>query len=132
MTIRNASTLRKVLIADTATSTLSALSLVVASGLVASLTGLSQTLLFWIGVGLVPWAAFLAYVTSREELSRMILFDVVLVNSLWVAASIVLLFSGLIAPNLFGTVFIVAQAALVAVFALLQAQGLRAAEQQAA
>lgn len=132
MTIRNALTLRKVLIADTATSTISALSLVVASGLVASLTGLSQTLLFWIGVGLVPWAAFLAYVTSREELSRMILFDVVLVNSLWVAASIVLLFSGLIAPNLFGTVFIVAQASLVAVFALLQAQGLRAAEQQAA
>jgi len=50
---------------------------------------------------------------------------VILINALWVAASIVLLLSGWVAPNALGTVFVIVQALAVAVFADLQYLGVR-------
>jgi hypothetical protein len=50
---------------------------------------------------------------------------VIVTNALWAAASVVLLLSGWVAPTALGYAFVIAQAAVVAVFGELQYTGLR-------
>ena len=47
------------------------------------------------------------------------------INALWVAESVAILALGWVAPNALGVAFVLAQALIVAVFAGLQAVGLR-------
>ncbi len=131
MTIHISTFLRRVLALDAATSGVAAVALVFAAGPLAELTGLPQPLLFWAGIVLVPWTAALAIFSSRTTMPRLALVDIAAINALWVAASVALLATGWVSPNTFGILFVLAQAAGVAVYALLQAGALRQSAQAA-
>jgi len=69
--------------------------------------------------------ALLFYLSTREQLSRSIVWAVIAANGAWVAASGLLLLSGRIEPTLLGYVFVLGQAVAVAGFAEAQYVGLR-------
>ena len=94
--------------------------------------------LLWKNFGLVKGIGFDSWrrvgpvlpaikVYNQREVDELILVDIVALNVLWVAASIFLLFSEAIAPNMLGIAFVCAQALAVALFAELQFVGLRRA-----
>lgn len=117
--------LRMVLLLDAAASGVMALLLIAGATLLAPLLALPQALLVWAGVLLVPWTIMLVMLSRKDALPRLVLYDVVAVNALWVAASLGILVAGLVSPNLLGAAFIVVQAVAVAGFAVLQLAGLR-------
>lgn len=119
--------LRQVLRADALVSGAAGLLMVLGAPYLAPLLGLPQALLFWAGVALVPFVALLVVVAARGEASRLMLFDIIGVNALWVAASFGVLLSGALEPNVFGYAFIIAQALTVALLAELQFVGMRRA-----
>jgi hypothetical protein len=77
------------------------------------------------GLLLVPYVALVAFVGTRETISRPAVHAIIVLNVLWVAASIGLLMGGSVAPTALGTAFVIAQAVAVGVFAELQFVGLR-------
>ena len=87
--------------------------------------GLPEPLLRIAGAVLLPFAALVAYLSLRPYLPRIAVWAVVLVNVLWAADSVLLLMSGWVAPTAAGTVFVLAQAAVVLMYAELQYMGLR-------
>jgi hypothetical protein len=117
--------LRYALIADAAVSGATGLLMIAGAGLLADFLNLPFALLREAGLVLVPYVAFVAYVGTRERISRAAVWAVIAANLLWAAASALLLLSGWIAPNLLGTLFVVVQAVAVALFAELQFMGLR-------
>jgi hypothetical protein len=123
--------LRKVLYLDAATSGAAAILCIAGASFLAPLTGLPAGLLFWAGIVLVPFVAMLLALARRIAAPRLILIDVAAINTLWVAASLGLLVSGLVEPNAFGILFILAQALAVALFAALQFAALRGTPVQA-
>lgn len=125
MTIRNTPFLRRVLVLDTAMSGVAALAFIAGAGLIASLTMLPQALVFWAGVVLVLWTAFLGWVASRAEIAGLVLKDIVGINVLWAAASFGLLVGGLVQPNALGIALVIVQAVAVAALALFQSMALR-------
>lgn len=117
--------LRSVLLVDAAASGAMALLLAAGAGFLGPFLGLPVSLLFWAGVVLIPWTALLLMLARRTKASRLLFYDVVVINALWVAASLGILVGGLVEPNLLGTAFIIAQALAVAGLAVLQLAGLR-------
>lgn len=124
--------LRNALLLDAVASGATALLAIVGAPLLAPLLGLPQDLLFWAGVVLVPFVAFLLITARRQAVARLALIDIIGINALWVAASLSLLVSGFVSPNALGVAFVVVQAVAVALFAELQFIGLRRATAQAA
>jgi hypothetical protein len=80
---------------------------------------------------LLPYAAFVALIATRGQVHRGAVWAIVIINALWALDSIILLFTGWVAPNLLGYGFIIVQAVVVALFAELQFLALRRAPQQA-
>jgi hypothetical protein len=111
--------------ADAATSAACGLLMVLAAGPLATMLGLPEMLLRGAGGALLPFSGALAYMSLRPKLPRIAVGAVVLVNGLWAADSVLLLMSGWVAPTLAGTVFILAQAGAVGLYAALQSVGLR-------
>ncbi|GII97212.1 hypothetical protein [Sinosporangium siamense] len=99
--------------------------LAVAAGPVADLFGLPVPFVRWTGIILLPLGAFIGFVATRPQHPRGAVWTIVALNALWAVDSVVLLFTGWIDPNVFGVVFIVAQALLVAAVAEMQVIGLR-------
>ena len=122
---RSSNFLRRALQADAAMSGAAALLLLIGASALEPLLGLPATLLRYAGVLLVPFVAFVAFVATRVELSRPAIWVIILVNAAWTAASLLLLVSGWVNPTTLGYLFVVVQAAAVAVFAELQWVGLR-------
>jgi hypothetical protein len=89
------------------------------------LLGLPVALMREAGLLLVPYVAFVAYVGTRETISRPAVQAIIAINVLWVAASIGLLMSGYLAPTVLGYAFVIFQAVVVGLFAELQLIGLR-------
>ena len=116
---------RQILFIDAAGSGAAGLLMVAGSPFLSPLLGLPENLLFWAGLALFPFVAFLIAVARRGEASRLVLIDIIAINALWVAASFGLLASGAVAPTLLGYAFVVAQALAVALLAGLQLVGLR-------
>ncbi len=85
-------------------------------------------LLFYAGVSLFPFAAYLAYLGRRETIAAPLVWTVIALNALWTIDSILLLLIGWVAQNAFGYVFIVAQAACVAFLAGFEYLGLKRSE----
>lgn len=121
----NETLLRRALLADAVISAATGLLLAVGASLLSDLLQLPEPLLRFAGLALLPFAAFVAVVATRERVSRAAAWAVVLVNALWALDSVVLLVAGWVAPNLLGFGFVLAQAAVVAGFAALQVMGLR-------
>jgi hypothetical protein len=123
--IRSSSFLRRVLLVDAATSGAMGLALIFSGSLLADLLQLPAALLSQTGVVLIPFAAFVGYLATREQPPRFAVWTVIALNVVWVVDSIVLLWSGWVAPNALGYAFVVAQAVAVGILAELEYVGLR-------
>ncbi len=125
MTARLSPFLRRVLLTDAAISGAAGGLMILGANVVDRLLGLPPTLLFWAGISLLPFAATLVFLATREAVSRTAVWAIIGVNALWVADSILLLLTGWVAPTGLGVAFIIMQAVAVALFAELQYMGLR-------
>ena len=126
--MNNTPFLRNALMLDAAVSGAAALLMIAGAPFLSPLLQLPESLLVWAGIVLVPWVALLLALSRRPSISRVLLIDVIGLNALWAAASIGLLFTGWVSPNMLGYGFVVAQAAAVAVFAELQFIAMRRGE----
>ena len=117
--------LRYTLLADALASGATGLLLIAGAGLLAGLLGLPAGLMREAGLVLVPYVAFVAYVGTRESISRPAVQAIVVCNALWAAGSLLLLVTDYVAPSALGYAFVIGQAAVVAVFGELQFVGLR-------
>jgi len=95
-----------------------------AANMLAPLLELPIRLLEYAGLSLLPIAAFIAWVATRSNLSRLGVRVVIAGNAAWVAGSALLFVSGWVSPNLLGSGFIAAQAATVVLLAGLEYVGL--------
>jgi hypothetical protein len=120
--------LRRALVADAIFSGVSALGLTFGAGAFASLFNLPETLLLETGLFLIAYTALVGWLGSRTSVPKALVTIVVAGNAAWTLASIALLFSGAVAPNLLGEITVVAQAIATGVFAELQYVGLRRSE----
>jgi hypothetical protein len=123
--INPSSFLRRALLADAAFSGVSALLLTFGAGMFASLLSLPEALLLETGLFLIAYAAFVGWLGTRQTTLKILVLIVVAGNAAWTLASIALLFSSAVSPNLLGEIFVVAQAIATGVFAELQYVGLR-------
>jgi hypothetical protein len=121
--------LRRALLADAVFSGLSALVLSTGAGALASLLALPEILLRETGLFLIAYAALVGWLGTRTSMPKVFAWIVVAGNAAWTAASIALLFSGWVAPNLLGEAAVAMQAIAVGVFAELQYVGLRRSAQ---
>lgn len=119
--------LRTALLLDAIASGAVGLAMAAGASLLAPLLSLPEPLLFWAGLAFLPWAAALIWAARRQTVARILVIDIIALNALFVAICMALPASGLIAPNMLGTLFILAQGAIVAGFAILQWIQLRAA-----
>jgi hypothetical protein len=120
--------LRRALLADAIFSGASALLLSLGAGALAPLLDLPQALLRETGLFLIAYTALVGWLGTRPSLLKALVAIVVAGNAAWTIASVALLFSGWVMPNLLGEVLVAAQAIVVGVFAELQYVGLRKSE----
>jgi hypothetical protein len=117
--------LRRALLADAIFSGVSAVLLTLGVSVLASLLSLPEALLRETGLFLVAYAALVGWLGTRPSMPKALVWIVVAGNAAWALASIALLFSGWVAPNLLGEAAVALQAVAVGVFAELQYVGLR-------
>jgi hypothetical protein len=120
--------LRRILLADAATSAATGVLLLADAGLLAELLALPADLLRFSGIVLLPFAALVALLATREHLPRRAVWAVIAANALWALGSVLLLVSGWIEPAALGIAFVLAQALVVALFAEAEYVGLRRTE----
>jgi hypothetical protein len=123
--IQPSSFLRRALLADAVFSGVSALALTFGAGAFAKLLNLPEALLLETGLFLIAYAAFVGWLGTRQSTLKALVLLVIVGNAAWTLASIALLFSGAVSPNLLGQIFVVAQAIATGVFAELQYVGMR-------
>ncbi len=117
--------LRRALLADAIFSGVAAVGFTLGAGAFASLFNLPEMLLRETGLFLIAYTALVGWLSSRGAVPKALVVLVVAGNAAWTVASIALLFSGAVTPNLLGESMIVAQAIATGVFAELQYVGLR-------
>ena len=117
--------LRRAIQADAIFSGASAVLLTFGAGELAPLLNLPEALLRETGLFLVAYAALVGWLGTRPSMPKALLVIVIAGNAAWTLASIALLFSGAVTPNLLGEAFVVAQAIAVGALAELQYVGLR-------
>jgi hypothetical protein len=122
---RTSNFLRWVLVADAATCIATGLLIIIGSSALQPFLGLPTELLHYAGFALLPFAAFLVYLARRVTFSQSMVWAVIVLNVFWTADSLLLLLTGWVAPTELGYVFVVAQAAGVAMLAGLEYLGLR-------
>lgn len=93
--------------------------LLAGSTAISPVTQIPQPLLHYAGLSLFPIAVFMA-LTVIASTPRWAVNLVILGNLLWVLASVFLPAGGFIAPNALGWVFLIGQAAIVALLAKLE------------
>jgi hypothetical protein len=117
--------LRRAILADAVFSGASALLLTFGAGALAPLLNLPEALLRETGLFLVAYAALVGWLGTRQAMPKPLLWTVIAGNAAWTVASIALLFSAGVTPNLLGAAAVAMQAIAVGVFAELQYLGLR-------
>jgi hypothetical protein len=120
--------LRRALLADAIFSGVSALGLTFGAGAFASLLNLPEALLQETGLFLIAYTALVGWLGTRQSVPKALVMIVIAGNAAWTVASIALLFSGAVSPNLLGEVFVAAQAIATGALAELQYLGLRRSE----
>jgi hypothetical protein len=116
--------LGRILFFDAATCLLMGLLLVFAPEQLSSLLVLPSSLLLYAGILLFPCVALMAFAGKQSPASSILVWLVILGNLAWVVASI-LVITVWFSPNNFGLAFVMAQAVVVAILALLEYQGLK-------
>ena len=117
--------LRRAILADAIFSGVSAVLLTFGAGALALLLNLPEPLLLETGLFLIAYAALVGWLGTRQAMPRAVVMIVIAGNAAWTLASIALLFSGAVTPNLLGEAFVAAQAIVVGALAELQYIGLR-------
>ena len=117
--------LSRALLADAIFSGVSATGLTLGAGLLAPFLSLPEALLRETGLFLIAYAALVGWLGTRSSVPKALVLVLIASNAAWTLASIALLFSGAVAPNLLGEIVVVAQAIATGVFAELQYVGLR-------
>ncbi|WP_173087963.1 hypothetical protein [Devosia sp. 1635] len=112
--------LRRLLFIDAATCTAMALLLLTGSGPLSRLTAIPSSFLFYAGMLLLSVAIFMAITARRQYPANWATNFIILGNIAWVVASIALPFAGLFTPSALGWTFLLVQAAIVLVLALLE------------
>jgi hypothetical protein len=111
-------TIRTILGLDALTCLAAGAAMSLGAGLLAGPTGLHPTLLLVAGCSLFPVAALFGWMAKTPLLGAPLVMLAVIGNAGWVAASIAVVL--MTEPTLFGTAFVLAQAAVVAVLAWLE------------
>jgi hypothetical protein len=117
--------LRRAIQFDAVFSGVSALLLSFGAGALAPLLSLPEALLRETGLFLIAYAALVGWLGTRQSMPKALVWIVVAGNAAWTVASIALLFSGSVSPNLLGEAFVAMQAIAVGAIAELQVVGLR-------
>ncbi len=120
ITTINRLSLRTTLLVDGIVSGVMGILFIAGAGILDGVLDLPTAFLRSVGVVLLPWFALLAVIATRHVIHRSSVRFVIGVNLAWVAASILLPFTGWVEPNALGVAFIIVQAMAVAVFALVQ------------
>jgi uncharacterized protein YjeT (DUF2065 family) len=123
--IQSSPFLRRALLADAVFSGLGAALMTLDASTLAPLLNLPEALLRETGLFLIAYTLLVGWLGSRSSVQRPLVMIVIAGNAAWTLASIALLFSGAVSPNLLGELFIVAQAIATGVLAELQYIGLR-------
>lgn len=126
MTVTMTPALRNGLLLDAVGSTPIGLAFAIAPATFAGLFALPQSLLVAVAVFIAGWVVLLLVAARRPAIPAWLGWTFVLGNVVWMAASFAILLSGVIQPNLLGTLVVIAQALAVALFALLQWFAIRA------
>ena len=117
--------LRRVILADAIFSGVSALLLTFGAGTLAPWLNLPEALLRETGLLLIAYALLVGWLGTRQAMPKPLVVIVISGNAVWTLASIALLFSGAVMPNLLGEAFVAIQAIAVGALAELQYLGLR-------
>ena len=117
--------LRRAIFADAIFSDASAVLLTLGAGPLAPLLNLPEPLLRETGLFLIAYAALVWWLGIRQAMPKPLVIIVIAGNAAWTLASIALLFSGWVNPNLLGEILVAMQAIAVGAFAELQYIGLR-------
>ena len=117
--------LRRALAADAVFSGVAAIMLSAGASQLAPLLQLPEALLRETGLFLIAYTILVGWLASRASAPRALVGLVIAGNAAWTVGSIALLFSGTVAPNVLGEIFVAAQAVATGVFAELQYMGLR-------
>lgn len=117
--------LKFALVADAVASGATGLLMAAGAGLLAGFLVLPEPLMRYAGLFLLPYAAMVAWAGSRPEIPRGLAGLIAAINVVWATGSVALIALGVISPSLIGGLFVTAQAAVVALFAILQIVGLR-------
>jgi hypothetical protein len=117
--------LRRAILGDAIFSGASAALLTLGASALAPLTNLPEALLRETGLFLIAYAALVGWLGTRPLLPKALVVVVIAGNAVWTLASIVLLFSGAVTPNLPGEAMVAIQAITVGALAELQYIGLR-------
>ena len=117
--------LRRALLADAIFSGISAGLMTFDAGAFASLLNLPEGLLRETGLFLIAYTVLVGWLSARQSVPKPLVIIVIAGNAAWTVASVALLASGWVNPNLLGEIVIVAQAIATGVFAELQYVGLR-------
>lgn len=117
--------LRNALLADGLLGISTGLLLVLGANWLTGFLELPRLLLMASALILLPLGGLLFWLSRQPQLHRQAVWAVVSLNTLWVIESGLSLVLGWIEPNLFGYVFIIGQAVVVALLAELQWFGLR-------
>lgn len=123
--INPSSFLRRAIQADAVFSGISAVLLTFGAGELATLLSLPEALLRESGLFLIAYAALVGWLGTRQSMPKALVAIVIGGNAAWTLASIALLFSGAVTPNLLGEAAITMQAIVVGALAELQYIGLR-------
>jgi len=115
--------LRRAIQADAIFSGVSAVLLTFGAGELARLLSLPEALLR--ESGLFLYAALVGWLGTKPSMPKMLVVIVIAGNAAWTTASIALLLSGVVTPNLLGEAFVAIQAVAVGALAELQYIGLR-------
>ena len=99
--------LRYALLADAVASGATGLLLIAGADLLTGLLGLPVALMREAGLLLVPYVALVAFVGTREAISRPAVQAIIALNLLWVVGSMGLLMGGWVAPTALGTAFVI-------------------------
>ena len=124
-TTAHAPPLRRALLLDAAASGALGLLLAIGAGALAAPFGLPIALLRGVGLFLVPFAASLVWLATRERPPLALVWAVVIGNVLWTAASVWLAVDAPLRPTALGTAVLLAQGGAVALFAWLEYAALR-------
>ena len=89
--IKSVAFLRRVLVVDAVSSAALGLAMLTFTSFTANLLDLPIDLLTEAGLVLLPFAAFVGYVASREQPPRPAVWVIIAINALWVVDSVLLL-----------------------------------------